>query len=113
MMIYVNTRSSKKKRKPNAKQRELEASWNEIVKKYEPKKSIKPSVRKVPISPETTIRRETAKYPSLVSNHYDCYKKDTPVYTGTKVKGIGTMHKSNAVPIFNDEEAKDIAKMRR
>ena len=35
------------------------------------------------------------------------------VYTGTKVKGIATMHKSNAVPIFSDEEAVDIAHMRR
>ena len=35
------------------------------------------------------------------------------VYTGTKVKGIATMHKSNAVPIFSDEEAIDIARMRR
>lgn len=35
------------------------------------------------------------------------------VYTGTKIKGIGTMHKSNAVPIFSDDEAKDIAHMRR
>lgn len=39
--------------------------------------------------------------------------KPSPVYTGTKVKGIGTMHKSNAVPIFSDEEAIDISKMRR
>ena len=35
------------------------------------------------------------------------------VYTGTAIKGIGTMHKSNAVPIFTDQEAEDIAKMRR
>jgi len=27
--------------------------------------------------------------------------------------GIGTLHKSNAVPIFTDEEAKDQASMRR
>jgi hypothetical protein len=39
--------------------------------------------------------------------------KDAPVYTGTKVLGIGTMHKSNAVPIFSDDEAKDISTMRR
>ena len=39
--------------------------------------------------------------------------KQTPQYTGTKIKGIGTMHKSNAVPIFSDEEAVDISKMRR
>jgi hypothetical protein len=34
-------------------------------------------------------------------------------YTGDKMKGIGTLHKSNAVPIFTDEEAKDQANMRR
>lgn len=39
--------------------------------------------------------------------------KQTPTYTGTKMIGIGVMHKSNSVPIFSDEEAIDIAKMRR
>jgi hypothetical protein len=39
--------------------------------------------------------------------------KPSPVYTGTKVIGIGTMHKSNAVPIFSDDEAKEISTMRR
>lgn len=42
-----------------------------------------------------------------------CTTKQTPTYTGTKIIGIGTMHKSNAVPIFSDEEAKDISRMRR
>ena len=35
------------------------------------------------------------------------------VYTGTKVLGIATMHKSNAVPVFAEEEAVEIARMRR
>jgi hypothetical protein len=39
--------------------------------------------------------------------------KPSPVYTGSKVIGIGQMHKSNAVPIFSDEEAVDISRMRR
>lgn len=34
-------------------------------------------------------------------------------YTGSKMIGIGTMHKSNAVPIFTDEQAHDISHMRR
>jgi hypothetical protein len=29
------------------------------------------------------------------------------------MKGIGTMHKSNAVPVFTDTEAKEISSMRR
>jgi hypothetical protein len=42
-----------------------------------------------------------------------CTKRFQNSYTGDKIKGIGTMHKSNAVPVFNDTEAKDIASMRR
>jgi len=40
-------------------------------------------------------------------------KKENPVYTGTLVKGIATMHKSNAVPVISKQEAEDISKMRR
>lgn len=39
--------------------------------------------------------------------------KKSQQYTGDKIIGIGTMHKSNAVPIFNDQQAKDISTMRR
>ena len=35
-------------------------------------------------------------------------------YSGErKLLGIATMHKSNMVPVFDDQDAKDIAKMRR
>jgi hypothetical protein len=43
----------------------------------------------------------------------DCTRKENPVYTGTLVKGIATMHKSNAVPVISQQEAEDISKMRR
>ena len=40
--------------------------------------------------------------------------KERNVYTGDLIVGIGTMHKSNAVPIMRGtNEAKEIAKMRR
>ena len=40
--------------------------------------------------------------------------KERKIYTGDLIVGIGTMHKSNAVPIMRGtNEAKDIAKMRR
>ena len=58
-------------------------------------------------------RRETPQYTSLNSTEYNTYKKNVMQYTGDKMKGIGTLHKSNAVPIFTDEEAKDQANMRR
>ena len=57
--------------------------------------------------------RETYRPPSLNSGDYVAVKKDTQYYTGTAIKGIGTLHKSNAVPVFTDDEAKDQANMRR
>ena len=40
-------------------------------------------------------------------------KKERMEYTGTLVKGIATMHKSNAVPVIDDQHIIDIARMRR
>jgi hypothetical protein len=40
-------------------------------------------------------------------------KKAENVYTGDLIKGIATMHKSNAVPVINKEQAIDISNMRR
>lgn len=34
-------------------------------------------------------------------------------YTGSNIIGVATMHKSNAVPVFSDKEAKEVATMRR
>jgi hypothetical protein len=62
---------------------------------------------------QVPIGRETPKYPSNSSVVGDCSMKQSMVYTGTKMIGIGTLHKSNAVPVFSDEEAKDMASMRR
>ena len=110
MMIFMNPGKSKK-RKPTAKQRELAAEWDALVKKYEPKKPLVASVK-----PHTTPKpyvRETPKIPSLISTGGSTALKKSPVYTGNKLMGIGTMHKSNSVPIFSNDEAKDIATMRR
>ena len=58
-------------------------------------------------------RRADNNIPSLTSNWNPCLKKDPLFYTGTKLKGIATMHKSNMVPIFSEEEAVEVARMRR
>lgn len=57
--------------------------------------------------------RETPKIVSQDTGWVACTTAANQEYTGTKVKGIGTMHKSNAVPIFSDEEAVEISTMRR
>ena len=60
-------------------------------------------------------RRTTTQYPSLTTmgGPDSCAKREPQKYTGTLVKGIATMHKSNAVPVIDEEQMKDISRMRR
>jgi hypothetical protein len=62
---------------------------------------------------KTPPGREVDPIASRDTGWQPCTKGPDKVYTGTMIKGIGTMHKSNAVPIFSDEEAVSIATMRR
>jgi len=64
---------------------------------------------------KTYVRDTGPRIPSLNGGKdmSPATKAPEKVYTGTKVLGIGTMHKSNAVPIFSDEEAISISSMRR
>jgi hypothetical protein len=58
--------------------------------------------------------RSTSKHiPSRGDGVGVATRADDKVYTGTKMIGIGTLHKSNAVPVFCDDEAKAMANMRR
>ncbi len=116
-MQLIHTSFKKiKAKKPTAKQRELKANWEAMIKKYEPKTPVK-SVAKQELRDTYSLGkpacRETPKHPSLPFTGAPCYKKPNPVYTGSAIKGIGTMHKSNAVPVFSDEQAVEIATMRR
>jgi hypothetical protein len=114
MQIIFSSSKKSKKRKPTAQQRELQKSWDLLTKKYAPKSNVsKPKELSDVYSLGKPACRETPNIPSLPYSPGSCTKKDNLVYTGTKVKGIGTMHKSNAVPIFSDDEAKEIATMRR
>jgi len=67
-----------------------------------------------PKMPVLKFRGQEHRLPSLVDSTVSvCAVKKTIQYTGTKMLGIAVMHKSNAVPVFSVEEAKDISKMRR
>lgn len=58
-------------------------------------------------------RREIPAYASAPCTAGVAARVEPPRYTGTLVKGIGTMHKSNAIPIIDEEQMKDLARMRR
>ena len=103
------------------KARELDESWKELQKKWEVEAEDKKRKRAMSAPALNTAyrlsipegRNTTAHIPSRDTGGGNATLKAPKVYTGTKVKGIATMHKSNAVPVFSDEEAVDISKMRR
>ena len=100
------------------KARELDESWKELQKRWavelEDKKRVRALKAEPYVSPPKNWRgSDTPKIPSRDTGAGNATLKPAKVYTGTKVKGIATMHKSNAVPVFSDEEAIDISKMRR
>jgi hypothetical protein len=101
------------------KSRELDEQWIALQKKWGVEAEDKR--RKRAMSAETLTyslptpvgRTNTHHIRSLNSGAGVATLAPAKVYTGDKIKGIGTMHKSNAVPIFSDEEAVAIANMRR
>ena len=75
----------------------------------------KKEVKLEPIHRSGVVYRETPNYPSVLSfsGTYVAEKQVKKTYTGDKLLGIATMHKSNLVPIFSEEHAEDVSKMRR
>ncbi len=100
------------------KARQLADNWKDLLKRHgieqEARKKKRALESDTYTSPKTApYRRETPYIASLPFTAGPCTKAPDKVYTGDKIKGIGTMHKSNAVPIFSDEQAVEISKMRR
>jgi hypothetical protein len=100
------------------KARELDASWKELQAKWGVEAEEKK--RKRAMAQPTLDYKLSAPAGRTTSNHIPSRVTEGgstapvhKVYTGTKIIGIGTMHKSNAVPIFSDDEAKEISSMRR
>ena len=114
MFIHGSVRKSKKRKLPKSQHAEYD-SWLKSIEDMKPKSLSKFTQRPTIKSPVVTgvFVRETRKIESLNTGLGVATKSAPMVYTGIKVKGIATMHKSNAVPVFSDEEAKDISSMRR
>ena len=115
----------KKKRKNNtATNRALATEWEALKKKYEAMPlfsgtttgRIKSSEYVPPYHefPRGNTLKEGVTVRSLPDTPGGIASTvQTPRYTGTAMLGVATLHKSNAVPVFQVEDAQDIAKMRR
>jgi hypothetical protein len=109
MIIHPSFKKTKKHKLPKAVREQYE-SW---LKSHTPEKKVVMKSEKLVYKLSSSPRGETVRYPSLNTGLAVATKAPAKVYTGTKVMGIATMHKSNAVPVFNNEEAVAISSMRR
>lgn len=103
-----------------AKAQKLDEDWKALQKKWgveaEEKKRNRGLTAPTYSSPKVApYRRDTGieKIPSRDTGVGVATKAPEKVYTGTNILGIATMHKSNAVPVFSNEDAIEISKMRR
>ena len=117
-MIYSNTKSKVKPKAKPKTEREQYAAW---CAKYgidptgKTKKKSTTKMIKLPGTVYTPFIRETIRYPSRDTGHSGAVNTGVKKYkyTGDKMLGIAVMHKSNLVPIFSDENAVDVSRMRR
>lgn len=75
------------------------------------KGNFKPKLRGVKV-PKLAVSDHREKYPSGQGIGIT-FAKEPNQYTGTLIKGISTMHKSNAVPVISEEEMLEHSQMRR
>ena len=104
-MIYCAARfKPKKKRKPKGV----------IAQKYRHSEAVSGVLSRPSLSYGPRVGADEArKVESLNSDKIFTEKRESLMYTGSLVKGIATMHKSNAVPVIDEEQMKDISRMRR
>jgi hypothetical protein len=92
---------------------ENEKSWAQVVARHTP--------TRIPAGPSNQFSfaltappgRETVRHPSLETAGHSTAQKKMETYTGDRIRGIGVLHKSCLQPIWSDEQAKEIASMRR
>jgi hypothetical protein len=116
-------RGKSKFRNANAanKARRNAEAWQELLNKWGVKDEVKvakvrrstgfdPVVRNGPV---VDPRRSTSHIPSVDTGQGIAARPADKVYTGDAMIGIGQLHKSNGIPVFRQEDAVDVSKMRR
>lgn len=116
-MLITIYGGSKKTRKQREREKLL---WKKQQEQYKRPVISKPGVAWTPevkksLEETLSLKRDrlTSNIPSKDSGIGVAVKKEANTYTGSKLIGIGNLHKSNLVPVFKEDEAKDLASMRR
>jgi hypothetical protein len=109
---FASAEAARKARELQAEWERRQVEWAKLAPRFSSNKTQSAPRVLGRLTPQYPPGREPQHIPSRDTGGF-APKAPDKFYTGTKIKGIGTMHKSNAVPIFSDDEAVDIAHMRR
>lgn len=118
MLIYTKNTFKKAKHHSSSSTKKALFEYEQwLVKHNVSKKPVSKDtvgIRKGVYKPPVVIRRESTWAPSVDSGIGNATKPiEGKQYTGTKMIGIATMHKSNLVPVFQEENCVELAGMRR
>jgi hypothetical protein len=108
---FRNAEEARKARELDQSWKELQAKWGVEAEEKKRKRAMSQPTLTYSLSAPPG-RNTTNNIPSKVTAGGSTAPVHK-VYTGDKILGIATMHKSNAVPVFSDEQAVDISRMRR
>ena len=111
MLIYTKNTFKKAKNHSSAASKKALFEYEQWLAKHGvSKKPVSKGVYKPPV----VVRRESNRAPSLDTGIGNATKPiEGKQYTGSKMIGIATMHKSNLVPVFQEENCVELAGMRR
>jgi len=100
------------------KSEQLDKEWKELLKRQGVEQEDRKRKRALSAEPlvynlSIPAERSTSHLKSLGQDNGVAVLKPVQMYSGTEMLGIGQLHKSNAVPIFRQQDAEDLSKMRR
>jgi hypothetical protein len=111
-LTTTNTRKNKKVKFKSAQEKKEFESYQKWRKSYV--ESLTPPPKPKAYKPDYSFVRETPVIQSLNDVGIVAGRKEPRKYEGERTLiGIATMHKSNMVPVFSQEDAESISKMRR
>lgn len=115
-IIYTTVPARRKKRKPTKAELEAEANFKKLNDKWDRQygKVTSKKLRSAELPVLTCPPgRDSKPLPSKTTPGGSTARREQHAYSGAKIKGVALMHKSNYAPVFDDQDAIDMARMRR
>ena len=110
---FRNAESAQRARTAEAEWKALKERWGVEEQERKRKQALKAPALSSSYLSYPPGREPKERIPSKETGVGVASKPADKVYTGTAMLGVATMHKSNAVPVFSEESAVEIARMRR